>query len=73
VSFFDGQYRVLRGGSWATQPAAARTTFRNWDLPERRQVFAGEHRDGAGGMPRLFQLQHLLLPPQSLHNLSMPT
>jgi iron(II)-dependent oxidoreductase len=39
--FFDGQYRVLRGGSWATQPAAARTTFRNWDLPERRQVFAG--------------------------------
>jgi len=39
--FFDGQHRVLRGGSWATQPAAARTTFRNWDLPERRQVFAG--------------------------------
>ena len=39
--FFDGQYRVLRGGSWATQPVAARATFRNWDLPQRRQVFAG--------------------------------
>jgi len=34
-------YRVLRGGSWATQPIAIRNTFRNWDLPERRQIFAG--------------------------------
>lgn len=39
--FFGDGYRVLRGGSWATQEVAARTTFRNWDLPERRQVFAG--------------------------------
>ena len=39
--FFGDRYRVLRGGSWATQPIAARTTFRNWDLPERRQIFAG--------------------------------
>ncbi len=39
--FFGGPYRVLRGGSWATQPHAARATFRNWDLPERRQIFAG--------------------------------
>ena len=39
--FFDQGYRVLRGGSWATQPVAARTTFRNWDLPQRRQIFAG--------------------------------
>ncbi len=39
--FFGGDYRVLRGGSWATQPVAARTTFRNWDHPYRRQIFAG--------------------------------
>jgi iron(II)-dependent oxidoreductase len=39
--FFGRDYRVLRGGSWATQPLAARTTFRNWDLPQRRQIFAG--------------------------------
>lgn len=39
--FFRDGYRVLRGGSWATQEVAARITFRNWDLPERRQIFAG--------------------------------
>jgi gamma-glutamyl hercynylcysteine S-oxide synthase len=39
--FFGGPYRVLRGGSWATQPDAVTNTFRNWDYPERRQIFAG--------------------------------
>jgi iron(II)-dependent oxidoreductase len=39
--FFGGPYRVLRGGSWATQPEAVSNTFRNWDYPERRQIFAG--------------------------------
>jgi iron(II)-dependent oxidoreductase len=39
--FFGGPYRVLRGGSWATQPGAVTTAFRNWDHPERRQIFAG--------------------------------
>jgi iron(II)-dependent oxidoreductase len=39
--FFGDGYRVLRGGSWATDPLVARTTFRNWDLPQRRQIFAG--------------------------------
>ncbi|WP_205699300.1 L-histidine N(alpha)-methyltransferase [Conexibacter sp. SYSU D00693] len=39
--FFDDGYRVLRGGSWATDPRVAGTTFRNWDLPVRRQLFAG--------------------------------
>jgi iron(II)-dependent oxidoreductase len=34
-------YKVLRGGSWATHPAVSRPTFRNWDLPIRRQIFAG--------------------------------
>jgi iron(II)-dependent oxidoreductase len=39
--FFGDGYKVLRGGSWATHPFAVRTTFRNWDLPIRRQIFAG--------------------------------
>ena len=39
--FFGSGYRVLRGGSWATDPSAVRTTFRNWDHPIRRQIFAG--------------------------------
>ena len=39
--FFGRGYRVLRGASWATRPAVARDTFRNWDLPQRRQIFAG--------------------------------
>jgi iron(II)-dependent oxidoreductase len=39
--FFDDGYRVLRGGSWATDPLALRTTFRNWDHPIRRQIFSG--------------------------------
>ena len=39
--FFGDDYRVLRGGSWATRPSVARNTFRNWDLPERRQIFSG--------------------------------
>jgi iron(II)-dependent oxidoreductase len=39
--FFGEDYRVLRGGSWATHPRIATKTFRNWDLPQRRQIFAG--------------------------------
>jgi iron(II)-dependent oxidoreductase len=39
--FFGPDYKVLRGGSWATHPLAMRTTFRNWDYPIRRQIFAG--------------------------------
>jgi iron(II)-dependent oxidoreductase len=39
--FFGSGYKVLRGGSWATDPCAVRTTFRNWDFPMRRQIFAG--------------------------------
>jgi iron(II)-dependent oxidoreductase len=39
--FFGDEHRVLRGGSWATHPRVARPTFRNWDLPQRRQIFAG--------------------------------
>jgi iron(II)-dependent oxidoreductase len=39
--FFGGDFKVLRGGSWAVASDAVRTTFRNWDLPIRRQVFTG--------------------------------
>jgi iron(II)-dependent oxidoreductase len=39
--FFGEDYRVLRGSSWATHPRVASLTFRNWDLPLRRQIFAG--------------------------------
>jgi iron(II)-dependent oxidoreductase len=39
--FFGDEYKVLRGGSWATHPTVARATFRNWDYPIRRQLFAG--------------------------------
>jgi gamma-glutamyl hercynylcysteine S-oxide synthase len=39
--FFGDRYRVLRGGSCATHPRVATTTFRNWDLPLRRQLFSG--------------------------------
>jgi len=39
--FFGDEYRVLRGGSWATRPGAIRGSFRNWDYPIRRQIFAG--------------------------------
>ena len=40
-AFFGSDYKVLRGGSWATSPVVARASFRNWDFPVRRQLFAG--------------------------------
>ncbi len=39
--FFGPDYKVLRGGSWATRPGAIRNSFRNWDYPIRRQIFSG--------------------------------
>ncbi|MDP4603476.1 MAG: ergothioneine biosynthesis protein EgtB [Solirubrobacteraceae bacterium] len=39
--FFRKGYRVLRGGSWATDGRVASPSFRNWDLPQRRQIFSG--------------------------------
>jgi iron(II)-dependent oxidoreductase len=46
--FFGNEYKVLRGGSWATRPGAIRNSFRNWDYPIRRQIFSGFRcaRDG---------------------------
>lgn len=39
--FFSSDYKVLKGGSWATRPGAIRNSFRNWDYPIRRQIFSG--------------------------------
>ena len=39
--FFGSTYKMLRGGSFAVDPVACRATFRNWDYPVRRQIFAG--------------------------------
>ena len=39
--FFGDEYKVLRGGAWATRRGVIRTSFRNWDLPQRRQIFSG--------------------------------
>lgn len=49
--FFGAEYKVLRGGSFGTDPAACRGTFRNWDYPIRRQIFSGFRcaRDAAPG------------------------
>jgi gamma-glutamyl hercynylcysteine S-oxide synthase len=39
--FFGGDFKVLRGGSWAVAPSTIRPSFRNWDYPIRRQIFTG--------------------------------
>jgi iron(II)-dependent oxidoreductase len=39
--FFGPHYKVLRGGSWATGARVATPQLRNWDLPQRRQIFSG--------------------------------
>ncbi|MFJ1749429.1 ergothioneine biosynthesis protein EgtB [Streptomyces sp. NPDC088116] len=39
--FFGAAHKVLRGGSFAVDEVACRGTFRNWDLPVRRQIFSG--------------------------------
>jgi len=40
-AFFGEESRVLRGGSWATDALIARTSFRRWARPHRRELFAG--------------------------------
>jgi gamma-glutamyl hercynylcysteine S-oxide synthase len=39
--WFDGNYRVLRGGSYATLDLMHHTNYRNFFVPQRRDVFAG--------------------------------
>jgi iron(II)-dependent oxidoreductase len=36
-----GTHKVLRGGSWATTGRLLRNTWRNFFLPQRRDIFAG--------------------------------
>ncbi len=57
--FFGSEYKVLRGGAFGVAPVACRGTFRNWDYPIRRQIFAGfrtardaEPAVAAAGAPR---------------------
>ncbi|MFJ4713770.1 ergothioneine biosynthesis protein EgtB [Streptomyces sp. NPDC088785] len=47
--FFGSEHKVLRGGSFAVDQVVCRGTFRNWDYPVRRQIFAGFRtaRDGS--------------------------
>ncbi|WP_439674686.1 ergothioneine biosynthesis protein EgtB [Embleya sp. MST-111070] len=49
--FFGPGHKVLRGGAFGVDEVVARGTFRNWDLPIRRQIFAGFRtaRDAAPG------------------------
>src|SRR6185436_13192585 len=49
--FFGPDYKVLRGGSFGSDAVVVRGTFRNWDYPVRRQIFAGFRcaRDPAPG------------------------
>ena len=39
--FFGDTYKVLRGGAWSARRDVIRTSFRNWDLPDRKQIFSG--------------------------------
>lgn len=39
--WFDGQHRVLRGGSYATLDIMHHASYRNYFLPHRSDVFAG--------------------------------
>lgn len=39
--WFDGEHRVLKGGSWATRRRLCRASFRNWYHPHVREMFAG--------------------------------
>jgi iron(II)-dependent oxidoreductase len=39
--WFDGDHRILKGGSWATHPSVLRTSFRNFFRRHFRIAFAG--------------------------------
>ena len=54
--FFGPEYKVLRGGSWATPAARPPAPFRNWDLPAAAPDLlrgpAGVGRTHRGSAPR---------------------
>jgi formylglycine-generating enzyme required for sulfatase activity len=39
--WFDGDHRVLKGGSWTTRAPLLRGSFRNFFRPRFRAAFAG--------------------------------
>ena len=39
--FFGDEYKVLRAAPGRPAASVIRPSFRNWDLPQRRQIFAG--------------------------------
>jgi iron(II)-dependent oxidoreductase len=41
AEWFDGDHRILKGGSWATSPSLLRTSFRNFFRRPSRIAFAG--------------------------------
>ena len=55
--FFGPDYKVLRGGSFAVSPVACRGTFRNWDYPIRRQIFAGFRTARSAGLAAGLDIQ----------------
>jgi gamma-glutamyl hercynylcysteine S-oxide synthase len=59
VPFFGGDYKALRGGSWAVAPSTIRPSFRNWDYPVRRADLRGR----ANGLGRLSVPSHCLAWP----------
>ena len=65
--FFGGDYKVLRGGSWAVAPSTIRPSFRNWDHPIRRQIFTGVA--GWPGTPECAVTSPGWAPPRSLGDL----
>lgn len=44
ADFFDGEHRVLFGGSWATDARLLRRSFRNWFRPQYPWVFSAFRR-----------------------------
>ena len=69
--FFGPEYKVLRGGSFAVSPVACRGTFRNWDYPIRRQIFAGfrtARRCRRGGDRLMCRHLAYLGPPATLRS-----
>ena len=64
--FFGPDYKVLRGGSWATHPTAMRPSFRNWDYPIRRQIFSG-FRCARATLDVMCRHLAYLGPPVALH------
>ena len=61
AAFFGGGYRVLRGGSWARTRSSRAATFRNWDHPQRRQIFS-RVPDGARRLTRRRRAQRRRRP-----------